>query len=168
MGLNARVYLSLGSNISPHKYLRSALAVLRDLFGEVLVSPVYESRAVGFEGDNFLNLVVGVDVELPVAELSERLRAIEADHGRQRQSEKFSPRTLDIDILTYGDLVGDFGGVRLPRDEIHRYQHVIRPLADLAPDVLDPLTGRSFASICESLPADDSDLWQVDMDWRPG
>jgi 2-amino-4-hydroxy-6-hydroxymethyldihydropteridine diphosphokinase len=163
--VSVRVYLSLGSNIDPRRYLRAAMIELAEQFGELMVSPVYESRAVGFNGENFINLVVGMDIELPVAELSRRLRAIESAHGRVRQAAKFSSRTLDIDILTYGDAVGAIDGIELPRDEIRRYRHVIQPLADLAPNECDPLSGRRFSEISEALVSDDVQLWQIDSAW---
>ena len=163
--MSVRVFLSLGSNIAPHKHLVAAMVALGEQFGELLVSPVYESRAVGFDGDNFLNLVVGMDVDLPVGVLSQRLRAIEADNGRVRQAAKFSSRTLDIDILLYGAAVGVIDGIQLPRDEIHRYQHVIRPLADVAPGGCDPESGRSFTALSEALGQDEDALWRVDSAW---
>lgn len=162
--MTARVYLSLGSNIEPRRHLRDALCSLRAKFGELLVSPVYESRAVGFEGANFLNLVVGIDVALPVGELSRALRTIEEEHGRQRGLEKFSSRTLDIDILTYGQVVGVVDGISLPRDEIETYPFVIRPLADIDPAGRYPVDGRSYGNICSQVATDPGALWRVDLD----
>jgi 2-amino-4-hydroxy-6-hydroxymethyldihydropteridine diphosphokinase len=159
-----RVYLSLGSNIEPQRHLKNALAALRADFGELTVSPVYESLAVGFDGDNFLNLVVAIDTDLTVASLSSLLRDLEEANGRQRQSTKFSSRTLDIDILTYGDAVGVIDGVQLPRTEIERYGFVLKPLADIAAEQCYPVSGISYGSMCEQLLAGDESLWQVCVD----
>ncbi len=159
-----RVYLSLGSNIEPQRYLKNALAALRADFGELIVSPVYESLAVGFDGDNFLNLVVAIDTDLTVASLSSLLRELEEANGRQRQTTKFSSRTLDIDILTYGDAVGVIDGVQLPRREIERYGFVLKPLADIAPEQRYPVSGISYGAMCEQLLAGDESLWRVAVD----
>ncbi len=159
-----QVFLSLGSNVEPRRYLGNALAALRAGFGEVLVSPVYESIAVGFEGDNFLNLVVALDTEVGVAELSRRLREIERANGRRRDVPRFSSRSLDIDILTYGDTVGLVDGVQLPRPEIEQYGFVIKPLADIAGEQRHPLTGISYRELCEQMVTDDSALWRVDVE----
>jgi 2-amino-4-hydroxy-6-hydroxymethyldihydropteridine diphosphokinase len=159
-----RVYLSLGSNVEPRRHLRNALQALRQSFGRVEVSPVYESIAVGFEGDNFLNLVVAVDTELAVAQLSRELRQIESANGRRRDVPRFSSRTLDIDILTYGDVVGVIDGVQLPRPEIEQYGFVIKPLADIAANGRYPLTGASYQQMCQRMVTDDKALWRVDID----
>src|SRR6187402_104468 len=129
------IYLSLGSNVDRHKNIRAALNALADLLGELQISSVYASKSVGFDGSNFFNLVVGADTALPVAELSETLKRIEDDNGRKRNGPKFSPRTLDIDILTYGDFVGVDGGIELPRAEITKNAFVLLPLAEIAADV---------------------------------
>ncbi|MFZ5655425.1 MAG: 2-amino-4-hydroxy-6-hydroxymethyldihydropteridine diphosphokinase [Pseudomonadota bacterium] len=162
-----RVYLGLGSNIEPRRHLCAALGALADRLGALRVSPVYESPAAGFAGDNFYNLVVGVDTELPVGELARLLRAIEDANHRRRGPAKFGPRTLDIDILTYGDSVGVIDGVRLPRDEILRYAFVLRPLADLAPDDECPGTGKRFRELVDELRFADQPLWPVAFPWPP-
>jgi 2-amino-4-hydroxy-6-hydroxymethyldihydropteridine diphosphokinase len=162
-----RVYLSLGSNIEPRRHLGAALDALAESFGNLLLSPVYESPAVGFEGDHFLNLVVGVATELPVGELAQRLRAIEDTNNRRRGAAKFCSRTLDIDILTYGDAVGVIDGIRLPRDEILRYAFVLRPLADIAPEVEHPAVQRTYRQLAGELDCADQPLWPVAFPWPP-
>lgn len=114
----AQVYLSLGSNINRAQYIRAALDALAGRFGELQVSRIFESEAVGFQGDNFYNLVVGLQTDLPVGQLALCLRGIEDANGRLRSGPKFSARTLDIDILTYDHLTGTVDGVKLPRGEI--------------------------------------------------
>ena len=129
---DTQVYLSLGSNIDREHNIRSGLDALEAVFGELEISPVYESEAVGFDGDAFFNLVVGIRTAMTVAELTTCLKDMERDHGRVRGEKKFSSRTLDIDILTYGDAVGIIDGVQLPRDEIFKHAFVLKPLVDLA------------------------------------
>lgn len=139
-----RVYLGLGSNVRPVENLRLAVRELQRQFGEIAVSPVYRSTALGFDGDDFLNAVAAVDTDLPPDEV---LRVIEGIHvcaGRQRDARKLISRTLDIDLLLYDELVLDRPGMTLPRSDVLRYSFVLRPLAELAPGVKHPVTGRTF------------------------
>lgn len=156
-----RVYLSLGSNIEREKHIRGALHELETRYGDLLVSTVYESEAVGFEGDAFFNLVVGMDTDKTVATLAAELRAIEEAHGRERQGPKFSSRTLDIDILTYGNACGEIDGVLLPRDEILKNAFVLRPLADIAGNDRHPETTRTFAEHWDAYDQKKQKLWPI-------
>lgn len=142
-----RAWLGLGSNVDRERHIRAALAALRARFGALVVSPVYDSAAVGFSGNAFLNLVVGIDSDLPVGELAAFLRALEEANGRVRGPQKFNDRTLDIDILTFGDTVGVVDGVALPRDEIVRHAFVLRPLADVAPQERHPQLGVTYRDL---------------------
>lgn len=160
-----RVYISIGSNVDREHYVRAALDALADWFGELTVSSVYESEAVGFDGEPFLNLVVGVTTSLSVAELSRRFKQLEADNGRRRDVPKFSARTLDLDILTYGDATGPVDGVELPRGEILKNAFVLRPLAEIAPTERHPLCGQTYADLWLAYDRDQK-LWPVDFDWR--
>lgn len=139
------VYLGLGSNIDAHRMLPIGVAALRERFGDVACSPVYRSVAVGFEGADFLNACCRIETDLEPTALKHWLTALENRHGRDRDQPKFSDRTLDIDILLHGDKVGDFDGLLLPRDEVLKYAHVLEPMADLAPELNHPETGRTFA-----------------------
>lgn len=159
----ARVYLSLGSNIDRERYIRAGLTALEAEFGGLIVSPVYESEAVGFDGDNFYNLVVGIETYLGVGELQRVIKAIEDDNGRVRSGPKFSPRTLDIDILTYNDCVGQVEGVELPRDEILKNAFVLLPLADVAGHELHPQVKRSYADLWSDYDKQQQALWPVQL-----
>ena len=139
------VYLGLGSNVDARRNLASGLAELEQAFGAVECSPVYRSAAVGFDGEDFLNACCSIRCTLEPTELKAWLTALEDRHGRRRDLPKFADRTLDIDILLFGDRVGEFDGLELPRDEILKYAHVLKPLADLAPDLVHPQTGRTVA-----------------------
>jgi 2-amino-4-hydroxy-6-hydroxymethyldihydropteridine diphosphokinase len=156
-----RVWLSLGSNIEPRQQIPIALEALKQHFGDLVVSPVYESRAVGFSGDNFHNLVVGIETRLVPGELARVLRQIEASQGRVRSAEKFSSRTLDIDLLTYGDRIIDEPQMQLPRDEILRYAFVLLPLSEVAPEERHPVNGRSYRELWAGFDATDQPLWRV-------
>ncbi len=156
-----RVWLSLGSNIDPRQRIAAALETLQARFGELVVSPIYESVAMGFSGDNFLNLVVGIETGLSPRALVEALCRIEAEQGRIRGNEKFSSRSLDIDLLTYGDRVIDEAGLRLPREEILRYAFVLLPLSEVAPDERHPVVGRTYGELWAEFDASGQSLWRA-------
>lgn len=160
------IYLSLGSNVDRHKHITAALDALAILFGELQISSVYESKSVGFDGSNFFNLVVGADTRLSIAELSENLKRIEDDNGRKRIGPKFSPRTLDIDILTYGDFVGVEAGVELPRAEITKNAFVLLPLAEIAPQLLHPQLQKSYHQLWAEYNHASQALWSIDFEWQ--
>lgn len=159
----AKVFLGLGSNIDAPLHIRRALAALEQQFGSLQVSPIYESEAVGFTGNNFLNLVVAINTDLSVAQLHAALRKIENANGRDRSAPKFSGRTLDIDILMYDDCVGDVGGVALPRDEIVKNAFVLKPLCDLAPELLHPQYKKSMVQMWDEYDKTKQRLWQVEL-----
>lgn len=147
-----RVWVSLGSNVEREGSIRGAVQALRRLYGELVVSPVYESDAVGFTGEPFYNLVVGFETEKPVEALCGDLTNLEAALGRVRGPDRFSPRTLDADLLLYGEQVVDAGRARLPREEILEYAFVLRPLAEVAGHQEHPILGRSFRELWAEFP----------------
>lgn len=159
----AIVYLSLGSNVEREKHIRSGISALREQFGAVLCSPVYESESVGFAGSHFYNLVVRIETSLPLTELNNALKKIEDDHGRNRSGPKFSPRTLDIDILTYGDLSGCIEGIDLPREEISKNAFVLLPLADIASTEMHPLLQKSYGELWAAYDKHKQKLWRVEF-----
>jgi len=159
-----RVYVSIGSNMNPGHYVPRAVNDIRQMFGQLTVSPVYRSRAVGFEGDDFYNLVVGFLTAVPPMELANALRTLESIHGRVRGGGKFTPRTLDLDVLTYGNQIISDGRLVLPRDEITRYAFVLRPLAELAPDEVHPELGRTYAELWAAFDASGESMTPIDLD----
>jgi len=142
----ARVYVSLGSNVDRENRLRQAMALLRERFGDIEMSPVYDSVAVGFVGSNFLNLVAGFDTELGVEAVAGAFHNIENQLGRDRSLPKFASRSIDLDILVYDDLILNAAGISVPRPEILVNAFVLKPLQDIAPDRLHPETGLSYSA----------------------
>ena len=111
---------------------------------------VYETKSVGFEGENFHNLVVGIDTNEAPLEISQVLKKIEADHDRTRGKEKFESRTLDLDQILYGDLVMQMEGVNIPHPDILRYSFVLKPLAELAGESVHPESEKPINELWES------------------
>jgi len=151
-------WLGLGSNVNAENNIRAGIKELKNKFENVSLSPVYSSTAVGFDGDDFINLVARVETEMHPLELRGYLRNLEDRYGRKRNVPKFSDRILDIDILLYDDLVLRSPVLDMPRGEIMKFAHVLKPLADLEPDLIHPTELRSMADIWESSGLDDDCL----------
>lgn len=154
--MTTRVALSLGSNMLPHANLRSAIAALRDRFGQVCVSSVYRFPAVGFDGPDFLNAAAVIETGLSPQALNDWLHALEDAHGRDRSGPRYGDRPLDIDIVLFGDLVLDGAGhLQIPRDEL-AHAFVLKPLADIAPQMVQPVTGETMLQMWRQHPEHDT------------
>ena len=151
-------WLGLGSNVNAENHIRAGIKELEEKFENVALSPIYASTAVGFDGDDFINLVARVETDMHPLELREYLRELEDRYGRKRDVPKFSDRSLDIDILLYDDLVLRSPVLDTPRGEIMKFAHVLKPLADLEPELIHPTELRSMAEIWESSGLDDGCL----------
>ena len=149
----ARAYLSLGSNLEPERHLAAALAALRARYGELRVSPTYRTPAVGFEGPDFLNLAVGLDTDETPEALDAWLHALEDAQGRRRDVPRFSSRTLDVDLVLYDQRVlRGPGNLEVPRPDLARHAFVLKPMVDLAPDLVHPVLGRTLAQLWADFP----------------
>jgi len=157
------VFLGLGSNIDARSNLRLAVSELRDRFGELIVSPVYQSRALGFDGDDFLNMVVGLETDKSPRDLLDCFESIHVLAGRVRGPDRYTSRPLDIDLLLYGDLVDCEPPLRLPRRDVLAHNFVLRPLAEIAPDLVHPATQRTISEHWQSFDADCHPLTPVDV-----
>lgn len=140
-----RVYVSLGSNIEPEIHLCQALAALNTNFANLLCSTIYQSAAVGFAGNPFLNAVVAFETDYSSLALKTWLKALEEQKGRERGAQKFSARTLDLDLLLYDDWIQ--AEQKLPHPDILNYQFVLQPLAELAPELKHPILGISYSAL---------------------
>ena len=147
--ISTTAYLSLGSNVSPEKNIQFALDQLSKIFGEIVSSSTYVTKSVGFEGSDFLNLVVRINTDLDPSELIDKLHLIEEMTGRVTGTKAFNDRTLDIDVLIYGDLV-DLS-LNIPRDEILKYGFVLEPLSELYPDGIHPIEKITFLELWNRL-----------------
>ena len=145
-----RGYISIGSNIEKEIHIPASLQALETHFGKLVLSSIYESEPVGFSGELFHNLIVRFESNLDVKTVAKQLRQIELDNGRTRESQKFSSRTLDLDLILYGDLIISDGRLQIPRDEIERYAFVLEPLAEIAPLEPHPLSGISYGQLWEN------------------
>ncbi len=163
----ARITVSIGSNIERERHVRACLDALAATFGSLAISRVFESEPVGFEdGRNFYNLVVAFDSDRPVGELQAWCKRLELANGRRKGGPKFSPRTLDIDLLTVGALTGCHDDVELPRDEILYHAFVLQPLAELLPEARHPLTGQRYRDHWATFEAGQQRLWPVRFVWQ--
>lgn len=160
----ARVYISIGSNIEPLHHIRTGLTVLQHQFGPLILSSVYESQAVGFEGNNFYNLVAGFDTMLTIYQVVDMLRYVEQQNGRQRHGKRFSARTLDLDLLLYDDLILTADNLEVPRHEITQYAFVLLPLAEIAPTVRHPITGQHYTDIAKQFNDPAQLLWRIEVE----
>lgn len=155
------VFVGIGSNVSPVMHVRRAVAELRREFGDVAISPAYRNPAVGFEGEDFLNLVARFETSLGATALVDVLHKIEKRCGRQRDEERWGPRTLDLDLLTYGKELRDVPP--LPRADILKRAFVLRPLADIAPDGRHPGNGETYAALWSKFKGDSGALQRVEL-----
>jgi len=144
------VYVAAGSNIEPERNLKRAHAEMQREFPGLRTSPAYRNPAFGFDGADFINLVVGFDTGLALQELIRKLHAIEELCGRPRRAPKWAPRAMDLDILLYGDCVLDEPGVRVPRADLTGKAYMLRPAAELAPDVRHPILGAPLKKLKQS------------------
>lgn len=157
--------LSIGSNIDAHSNIQAALHALNLEFENIRISTTYESQSVGFDGDNFLNLVVLADTNKGLDDVTTFLKELEDRLGRDRLLTRFSGRTMDIDILLYGNESGMFCGIELPRPEVTKNAYVLQPLSELLPDMVHPSTGMSYLKLWKEYDKSKQRLWAIKTDW---
>jgi 2-amino-4-hydroxy-6-hydroxymethyldihydropteridine diphosphokinase len=146
-GTPVRVFVAAGSNVEPERNLALAAHELSRLFAPVRFSPAYRNVAVGFEGPDFINWVAGFETRLGVREVIAELQRIEGLCGRERDAPKWAPRSMDLDILLYGDLRCDEPGLVLPRPDLVKRPYMLGPMADIAPALRHPVLGLTMAEL---------------------
>jgi 2-amino-4-hydroxy-6-hydroxymethyldihydropteridine diphosphokinase len=162
------VYVAAGSNVAPERHMSQAVAELERAFPGVRFSSWYRNRALGFEGEDFINLVAGFTTTLPVRAVLERLHAIEARCGRPREAPRWAPRSMDLDVLLYGDLVCEEPGLKLPRPDLVKRAYMLGPLAELAPEVMHPTAGLSVGELWRRFDRDAHPLERLTRPLGPG
>ena len=159
-----QVYLGVGSNIDRETNIRGGLAALKLLYGQLQISPVYESKAFGFEGDDFFNLVVGFKTEFDIDEIEAQLKDIEFQFGRKPRETIYCPRTLDLDLLLYGDLICDKH--ELPRIDIIKYAFVLKPLCDLVPDLIHLVENKTMSELWKKFDTSKQKINQISLSFN--
>ena len=154
-------YIGIGSNLGDRQaYLQAGLEAVAALPGIRLarVSSVYETAPMGYtEQPFFLNAVLAVEASIPAQQLLDGMQAIEAHHERQR-TVHWGPRTLDLDLLLFGDHAIDTDQLRVPHPHMAARGFVLGPLCEIAPELRHPGTGRLFCSYYGEL-SDDQQVW---------
>ena len=158
----AQIFISLGSNIDREKHLRAGLNALTSEFPEYQHSSVIESEAVGFKGNNFFNSVFAAQTDMPLEQVCALLKQIEKDNGRTTSDKKFSPRTLDLVLQFYDDVICD-SPAQLPRDEITKNAFVLQPLAELAADFYHPVAEQTIGELWQNYNNLTQKLWKVEF-----
>ena len=144
-------YISIGSNIAPKENIKKCLDMLKSEFGAIAISPVYETRPYGYEKQaNFINLAIGIKTELKAHELLKKLQSIENKLGRKRDF-RFSPRTIDLDILIYGSEVINDEDLTIPHKGLFERDFMLIPLLDIAPEITDPITKKKAKYLKEDI-----------------
>lgn len=156
----SQIYISIGSNINRNQNISASLAALEHTFGELNISSIYESEAVGFAGENFYNLVVGAQTDFTIIMVVESLKKIEDENGRVRGGERFSARTLDLDLLIYDDIIAQ-EPAQIPRDEITKNAFVLWPLAEIAPNDVLPGSDKTYQQLWQAYDQNKQKLWTV-------
>lgn len=162
-----RVYVGIGSNIDRDRNIRAGIAALEKQYGPLILSSVYESHAYGFEGGNFYNLVAGFDTADTIEQVADNLRKIEFSFGRKRNEQRFKSRTLDLDLLLYGDQIRH-DDLHVPRKDITQYAFVLCPLAEIAGNSRHPEQGDTYYDLWQSFSQDDQPVWVVDFELPVG
>ncbi len=142
-----RVFVAAGSNVEPERHLATAMRELTHTWPDVRFSSAYQNTAVGFDGPDFINWVAGFTTDWPLSQVLARLHDIEAQCGRPRSAPKWAPRSMDLDVLLYGDLVAETPAYRLPRPDLVKRAYMLGPLAELAPEVTHPTLGLTIGEL---------------------
>lgn len=160
-------YLSIGSNVDPFHHIYRAVQWLERRFVLLRCSPIYRSPAAGFEGDDFLNLAVSIKTHLDLEIFCAQLKAYEYEHGRSVNEPRYSSKIIDIDIVTFGDRVGCFGTLVLPRPELFYRPYVLKPIVDIAGHVSLPKSRAKYACILTKKLASEPDFLNALEPIRP-
>lgn len=160
---HVRVFVAAGSNVEPEKNLARACAEIRHSWPDAHFSRAYRNAAVGFEGPDFINLVVGFTTAQPLAAVIARLHQIETQCGRPRYAPKWASRTMDLDVLLYDDLVEKTAEYTIPRPDLLKRPYMLAPMAEIAPDVIHPTAGKTIAVLWKEFDRDGHTMTPVEL-----
>ena len=160
---HVRVFVAAGSNVEPEKHLAKACGEIRHSWHDVVFSRAYRNVAVGFDGPDFINLVLGFTTAQPLDAVIARLRAIETQCGRPRFAPKWASRTMDLDVLMYGDLVEKTAEYTLPRPDLLKRPYMLGPMAEIAPEVVHPTAGKTVGLLWQEFDRDGHQMTPVDL-----
>ena len=160
------VFVSIGTNVDREKYLRSAIQSLEKNFGQLTLSSVYETKAMGFEGPDFFNMVVAFSSEVQVEDMDKILDSIEAENGRTPECKKFSSRTLDLDLILYGDYISQSPELNIPRDEVLKYAFMLEPLAEIAGELTHPVVNKTYATLWDEYDKNDLQQQRIEFSFK--
>lgn len=158
---HVRVFVAAGSNVEPEKNLARACAEIAHIWPDAQFSRAWRNKAVGFDGPDFINLVVGFSAAQPLHPVIERLRGIETNCGRPRYAPKWASRTMDLDVLLYGDVVEKTADYTLPRPDLLKRPYMLGPLAEIAPEVMHPTAGRTIGELWAAFDRDGHEMQEV-------
>ena len=161
---HVRVFVAAGSNVEPEKHLARACAEIAHTWPDAIFSRAWRNVAVGFEGPDFINLVVGFSAAQPLYSVIEKLRGIETNCGRPRYAPKWASRTMDLDVLLYGDLVEKTTDYTLPRPDLLKRPYMLGPLAEIAPEVVHPTEHKTIAALWEAFERNGHAMTEVSID----
>jgi 2-amino-4-hydroxy-6-hydroxymethyldihydropteridine diphosphokinase len=161
----ANIFISIGSNVDKESNIVNSIKTLKTYFPDLVCSAVFESESIGFDGHNFYNLVAGANTNMSLNDVCSLLKQIERDNGRLPSDKKFSPRTLDLDLLFFDDVICD-APAQLPRDEITKNAFVLWPLAQVAPDFIHPINNLPIKEIWQQYDKTQQKLWKVELSFK--
>jgi len=161
---HVRVFVAAGSNVEPEKNLARACAEIAHTWPDAHFSRAYRNVAVGFEGPDFINLVIGFSAAQPLHSVIEKLRGIETNCGRPRYAPKWASRTMDLDVLLFGDLVEKTTEYTLPRPDLLKRPYMLGPLAEIAADVVHPTERRPIGELWAAFDRDGHQMTPVHVD----
>ncbi len=158
----SHVYVAIGSNVEPEENVAKAAKELKRLFPDARFSSWYRNKAVGFEGDDFVNGVVGFTTELPLKSVVEQLHTVEALCGRPRNAPRWAPRAMDLDVLLFDDLVLSEPKMTLPRPDLLKRPYMLGPLAEIAPEIVHPTAGLTIGELWQRFDRDSHRMVRVE------
>jgi 2-amino-4-hydroxy-6-hydroxymethyldihydropteridine diphosphokinase len=161
---HVRVFVGAGSNVEPEKNLAHACADIAHSWPDAYFSRAYRNAAVGFEGPDFINLVVGFTTAQPLTAVIARLHAIETQCGRPRYAPKWASRTMDLDVLLYGDLVEKTAEYTVPRPDLLKRPYMLGPMAEIAPEVVHPTAGKTIGALWDEFDRNGHTMLEVPIE----